>query len=405
MRVWIRIALSILVICALLYSCVFLYLSAYGKSILIKYAQEATGKRITIASFYLRYPFNIVAVNTNIPGIVNIERLYISPSIVGFLTGRIAFNEIRVIRPEVTIEIAAQEESANADIRQDQIAAEPISPAAPLNSPVTGSRVGYKQLPGIILRRIVIEQGVVNLLDHKVSTEGIKITFKDVTLVLTNFYTVARPAIANFMLKARIPWQEGRQDGKIELEGWINLFKKDMLASLKIEGIDGVYLYPYYSTWVDLEKARIESAKLNFTSNLSSLNNDLTAECHLELADIVRRPRESNEPQEKAERLTDAVLDIFRAMNQGKIVLNFTIRTKMDRPEFGFGDIKMAFENKLAQSRRGGFGIDSVLKLPVNLLQGTFKSAGELTRAVFEGVITVGKEAKKAADGAFSKDK
>ena len=113
-----------------------------------------------------------------------------------------------------------------------------------------------------------------------------------------------------------------------------------MLASLKIENIDAIAFYPYYSTWVDLEKARIEKAKLNFSSKIRGKDNDISAQCHLELTDIVRKVRPPEEAQQKAERLTDAVLDMFKAMNQGKVVLDFTLHTKMDHPQFGFENIK-----------------------------------------------------------------
>ena len=63
-----------------------------------------------------------------------------------------------------------------------------------------------------------------------------------------------------------------------------------MQASVDIRDIDGIYLYPYYANWVDLEGARIEKAKLNFSSKITGINNDVNAACHLALADIVRRP-------------------------------------------------------------------------------------------------------------------
>jgi len=180
-----------------------------------------------------------------------------------------------------------------------------------------------------------------------------------------------------------------------------------MQATLKVEDIDGIYLYPYYSAWVDLEKARIEKAKLNFFSNIQGLNNDVIAQCRLELTDIVRRPRPPDEPQEKAARLTDAVLDKFRSLDEGKIVLEFPIKTKMDKPEFGFGEIKMAFEKKLAESTSKDRGIkpQEVLTFPAKLVEGTFKGATQLTTALIGGVISAGKEIEKAFEAAFRKEK
>jgi predicted nucleotidyltransferase len=69
----------------------------------------------------------------------------------------------------------------------------------------------------------------------------------------------------------------------------------------------------------------------------------------------------------------------------------------MDRPEFGFGDIKMAFEEKLTQGTKSkGINIEDILVLPAKLLQGTVKSATDLSKAVIDGTVAVGREITKA---------
>ena len=77
----------------------------------------------------------------------------------------------------------------------------------------------------------------------------------------------------------------------------------------------------------------------------------------------------------------------------------------MDRPEFGFGNIKMAFENKLAEARKGG-GLkpQDVLSLPANLVQGTFKGLTDLTTAVIGGTISAGKQIVKSVEDTFKKE-
>jgi hypothetical protein len=159
---------------------------------------------------------------------------------------------------------------------------------------------------------------------------------------------------------------------------------------------------------VDLEKARIEKATLNFISTIHGLNNNVTADCHLELADIVRKPRspEDSPEREKAEQIADAVLDLFRAMNQGKIVLDFIIRTKMDRPEFGFKSVKSAFEEKLALASKanGSFQPQDLLMLPGKLLEGAVKGATDFSKAVIEGTFAVGNQLKKSVEDTFKKE-
>jgi hypothetical protein len=120
----------------------------------------------------------------------------------------------------------------------------------------------------------------------------------------------------------------------------------------------------------------------------------------------VRRPRPPEETQEKAEKITDAVLGIFKALNQGKIVLDFTIRTKMDQPVFNFGNIKMAFEDKLAQARKGEvFNAQEVFLFPTRLLEGAVKGMTNLSRAIVDGVFNVGLQVKKSVEDTFKKEK
>ena len=155
---------------------------------------------------------------------------------------------------------------------------------------------------------------------------------------------------------------------------------------------------------MDLEKARIEKAKLNFSSKIQGTNNDVSAQCHLELADIVRKVRPPEEPQQKAEMITDAVLDMFKSMDQGRVVLDFTLHTKMDHPQFGFDNIKSAFEGKLMQARASaGLRTQDLLLFPGKMLQSGIKSGTELSKAVIDGVFALGSGLKKVFEDAMNK--
>ena len=93
-------------------------------------------------------------------------------------------------------------------------------------------------------------------------------------------------------------------------------------------------------------------------------------------------------------------------MNEGNIVLDFTIKTKMDQPEFNFGDIRMAFEDKLMSSRKGhGAKAQEVLLFPVKVLGGTAKETTHVTTSVFVGTISALNRIKDAFIGLFKEDK
>jgi len=452
-KFWLKILVPILIILVVLFSAAYLFLALQGKSIFEKELERALQKPVSIGYLRLSPSLNIEVRNLNIQGLAQVDSIYVSPSILNLLMGRIAFNEIRIIRPRLTYEkpatgapkkematmpVVSQPQkpslasaisaisnitSAPSDIaavtegvatainaftpaKVANITTAPTAAPEPLKSqPALPPAPQQKQYPPLIFKHIIVKDGQLDFIDRQAGSEGIKITLKDIFFNLTNLYLLPRSVATNFELRARIPWQEGSEEGKIEASGWLNLYKKDIQATLKISDIDGIYLYPYYSQWVDLEKARIAQAKLNFSSKIQGVNNDITAACHLELTDIVRTPRSGDEPQEKAEKIADAVLDVFRALNNGKIVLDFTIRTKMDRPEFGFDSIREAFENKLAQGRAAGaFRPEEILKAPGKVIEGTVKSARDLSKAVLDGVFAIANEIKKTAEDTFRRE-
>jgi hypothetical protein len=394
MRPWKEILLIAFFIIILIFTGLHIFVNIQGKALLAKKLADVFNREVKIGSLVTSFPATINIKGIEAKDLFKIDEVTAGGGVFDIFRKSFKLSKLKISRPTFTlqqglIKSAAENNDATPDLNPKAIPK------------------GKFLFPGFFISRLIVNDGTVNLVDKTLGKDGLTIKIKDLNIRVDNLNFSRRGSyITDFSLKGKIPWQEGQEEGKIEAEGWLNLFKKNMQATLKIEDIDGIALYPYYSNWVDLEKARIEKAKLNFISNVQSLNNDLTAYCRLELVDIVRKPRPPEEGQEKAEKITDAVLDMLRALNQGKIVLDFTIRTKMDRPEFSFGSIKMAFEDKLAQGRKGG-GLkpEDVLMFPSKLLETTVKSTTDLSKAVIDGVFAVGNELKKAFESTLKKEK
>jgi len=390
---WVKIAFIAVVALMCIFTAVHIFLVFWGRTLIIQELHNLTGRKVTIGDFRITPPLNLHIKSLNIEGFVKADSILISPSLPSVLFGCIGLNQLVIINPELTYERFAVEAAAppvagamvevTSKTTDKAIASVENLVKSELSSEPRKKRI--KIIP-FILKQAAIENGKVSFIDNTVGTQGIRITIKDINFKLSNLYLMPRSAVAKFDLEGKIPWKEGQDEGAIDLDGWINLYDRDMLASLKITKIDGVYLYPYYSQWVDLEKARIDSAKLNFTSEVSGLKNNVTAQCHLELTDIVRKPRPLDEQVEQAEKIADTVIDIFRTLNQGKIVLDFTIRTKMDRPEFGFDNIKMAFQDQI--NKGSGLTPQRVMGLPAEFAEGAFKGLANLTSAVIGGTIS-----------------
>lgn len=385
---------SVVIFISLLY--VFFMLSI--KTIIANKIEQAFGAKTTIEKLNIKPPLNVEIKGFKVEDLIKADYIYLSPSIPSFLFGKLAFNKIRIINPQATYKRTAYIDEPVKDSRAPAVESVPIAESQPPKNTKQA-----KAMP-VIIKSLKIKSGKLNFIDSTASSGTINFVIEDIEFYLTNFSTGRISPVTNFILRGNISWNTGESDGKILLQGWIDSSKKDMLADLKIENIDAIVFYPYYSTWVDLEKARIDKAKLNFSSKIQGKNNNATAHCRLELTDIVRKVRPPDESQEKAEMLTDAVLEMFKTMDQGKVVLNFTLNTKMDRPIFGFGDIKQAFEGKLMQGRaKAGMRPQDVLLWPAKLLQSGIQSGANLSNAAIDGVFALGNGIKKFFEEAINK--
>lgn len=390
MRHLIKIVIIYFLVLFLILSALYAILALRGKDLIIRKLEDLTRKKVTIDYFLLSPTFHLKLKKINLEGSFKADSIDLSPSILRLFTGKIAFNSIKVQKPEFILEKFTPETPVN------------LKEAAVVKETVTPKKITV--LP-FICKRLKIWDGRIDYIDHTLGQDAFKITVNKIYFYLNNFNIFSPSLAADFQLTGELPWPEGKEVGKIKAEGWLNFFKKNMEANLNISGIDGIYFYPYYSNWVDLGKARIEKAKLNFTSDISSLNNNLTANCHLELTDIVFTPRSPEETEEKAEKIATAVLDIFKSLDEGKIVLDFVIRTKMSSPEFRFGDVRMAVEDKITGARKGsGLQVGDVFVLPSKILGGMFKATTDLSRAVIDGTFAVGKEIKDSVSGVLKKE-
>jgi len=414
MKTWKKITAVVISLVAILACLLYAGIGLSGKNFIAAQLKRSTGREATIGHCDVSFPLNLVVRDINIPDLVMVEKVIISPSILRMAFGGLALNKIQIIRPRVTIdkkqlpsESQAKEQAIEAVAAEVFGGAEAGDQEDSKESGATNFPAEAKtRTPNLIIKHLILENGELDFIDQDVGDQGINIEIKDINFELTDLYLPAtRSAVTNFKLTGNMPWriEQGQEAGTIQAEGWFNMGKKDIAAEININDMDGIYLYPYYSNWVDLEKARIQEATLNFDSSIRGINNNLVADCHLELANIVFKPREPKESKEKAEKIASTVIDIFKTMNQGKIVLDFTIKTKMDRPEFGFGDIRMAFEEKLNEGAASRVGAEDILMFPARLWEGAVRTTVDISKTVIKGTSNVSNQVGDFVAGAYKK--
>jgi len=373
---------TVTLVLILIFVATYIFLNVKGKHLLTEKLEKALKKEISISRLQLRIPLVLVIEDIRIADLASAQRIYITPSLSGLFSNRLVFSKVTVVRPEINWDIKP---SSN------------TQPENPANLSLNPHNPSVNLFP-VIIKDLQLKEGIINFTDHTVSESGLNITLKDVLLEVDNLYLVyPHSAVTNFQLTAKVPWQEDAAEGIFYTSGWLNLYKKDMQARIEIEGINGVYLHPYYSNWVDLENSLISEATLSFFSDIMGENNDVTANCRLELTDIQFRPRPPDKPEHKAEKFTTAVLGIFRSLNQGRVILHFTVKTKMDEPRFNFASINEAVDKTLMEAiKTGKVKTEDVASLPARLFENMAQGTTGATRAIINGAISMGKGIKDA---------
>ena len=378
-----------------------LAVNLYGKALLTKKLKSIFNREVTVASVRSSFPFTIIIKDIEVTGLLRVNEVKAEGGAVDIFRRGFSLSSLKLVGLVAHVEKPLKVAVPQMVPFAQKLA---ISARAMNATPDTLATLRIHSL-FLSVKHLLIRDGNVTFVDKSVGEKGITITIKDLNLNVENLCLPMREhLITSFDLRAAGPWQEGQEEGKVYVEGWIDMFKRSMDASVKIDAIDGAYLNPYYSRWVNLEKARVEKVKLNFTGDIHGLNNNVTAVCHLELSDIVFKPRPIEEEPLKAEKIATAVMGILKTMDQGKMVLDFTIRTKMDRPEFSFGPLREAFQDKIIQGKKST-AVQEAAQLPGKLLEGLFKGAKDLTTAVVVGTLSAGKEVGRTIGISFKKEK
>ncbi len=387
-------------ICILVFAGLFIALhilvNLKGKSLLENNLQQLLNRKVYIGRLSTSWPLNVRVYDLRIEGICGIEEVFLIPGAYDIFNRVFKLSSVEIIKPEISLE-----QTPDGLITYRSKASE--GNQQPAQPKVARKKEDIKPVR-LAIDQILIKEGSFDFIDTKTSKQKIKISARNFNLKLENLILGRLVSqITSFSISSDLPWDDVKEKGTVDVEGWLNLKKKDMQAKVSIEDIDGIAFYPYYEKWVDLENTRIKKAKLNFSADLNSVSNDMTVTYRIELTDIEFKPRSPDEEEHKAEKIAHAVIGIFKNLNQGKIVLEQTFKTKMDNPEFGFDIIRKAFEDKLSEGRNN-FDPQEVLILPSKLIEGTFKGITGAASAFINGAIGAGKEIGRVVQDSLKKE-
>jgi len=402
----------VVIFCSLFVLCfgaAFLFLHFKGKSFIVNELKSLTGRNVTIEKFFLSGTLKIELQNLKIENIFKADSIKIIPNILESLSGRIVIQGIEITKPEFVVVRAIDKGNAELVLADSPLYVKAVaSPIPSIDVSLISSRRSIKikklMVNALFIKNVSVKEGTFGFLDKTVSTEPVKLIVQNLNINLNNAILLPRSVINNIELRGNVPLEGSAEMGQIEISGWVNFIKKDIEASIKIHNIDGVSLYPYYSDWVKLDKSRINTAKLSFDSQIHGFNNDVTADCRLELTEISFKERLEEEKEPRAEKIANFVLGLLKSIDGGKMEVKFPIKTKMDNPVFGGNVIKDAVMEKVVKARdKSRIKAEDLVLFPEKVVQGTVKGATDITKALISGAADIGKELKSVFMGTVDK--
>lgn len=312
----------------------------FGKDIAVKQIEKALGKKTTLEKIDFRIPLGVAIKKLEIEGLCKVDEILVSPSILGFFFGRIILNDLRLINPDIYLEQSAEGKfnfiPSRPENRAEVTSVDSSGPAIPASAPAP--KESKQKLPEIILTNLVIKDGKVTFNDKKVSEAGLEIILKNINASVSKIKFPLTALRSDFMASANLASPNNTWLGSVDTKGWIDWAKKDMDAEFGVKNLEAAYFYPYTGDFISQRK--VLSAKVDLVSTLKAQNNDLEAVCDFNLHNLVyAQVSAEKEITNPFDMFTKNALDLFTD-SDGNLKLEFTVSTKLDRPELGGKKLK-----------------------------------------------------------------
>ena len=311
-----------MLIIAALYLALNAALLTFGKALIISQIEKNLYAKASLEKVTFGLPLSINIDKLSIEGLFKADSVLVSPSIMGFLAGRIILNSLKIARPEITL-------TRDKDDK--------------FNLPRIESK---GKAPPILLAGLKIQDGKLIFLDKKIDPDGYRVVVNDINVDIAKVAFPPTSLYTNFKASAIFVNGASSPAGKAIASGWIDFGPKDMDGKFELKDVEAVVLSPYYQNIIPAKK--LHSGKLNFIADLKAKNNDLLVKCHLEFSDIVYGKEEGEGKNSVSDLFSDA-LGIFSDAS-GRVTFDFSFNTKLDKPRVDLINLKGTIAQAAAQN-------------------------------------------------------
>ncbi len=342
---------KILFVAVIIFLVIFLtsaiFVALKGKDIATEALQKALNRKVNLGSIKLKLPFSIEVDNLAVENLINCKQVILTPSIIGFVSGRIALNRLQLVNPEIFI--TRQEDGS-------------------WNLPASAS----KEKSNVAIAGIVISNGTLNFMDKKIDPAGFSLKVQDIYLDVHTSLLSAQPLNVSFYLKSNVIPTGNNPPAVISANGWVNLLRKDMKGKIELTNLNALQLLPYFQQYLP---SSLKSGSIFFKSDMNAKNNDLTAVCNLSVKDLAFEKKEGEKNPSLS--FLDIVTGGLKNENQD-VSIDFTVKTKLNKPRI---DVAKLTGSVVAKSMG-----ESMMKDPQGTIE-KFKGLGKELESFGKGML------------------
>lgn len=324
-----------------------LYVRVNGRTIILTELEKKFGVKAGISGFHVGFPLSIVVKDFVVKDKIHVDKITIVPSLFGFLKGDIVLNSCVLDKPHLKITRETNEtfDFGVISYKPAEIAEKPASAQETVlqKNAVVVSHLSKKpkHARNFYLKRLKIKNAVIDFVD-KATGSGedfcLRLDEFNVNIFQASFLSLSKMRLsAQGQLKSR----QGVAVGSVELLGWFDYPDRDMDMKMQLKDARLAYLGPYYMKFF---KEELESGNMLLSADLKSNHNALKADCHVELDNIAFKNNEGSAGKNNVSAGDFAALAFDSILStQGRMIFDFSIQTKMDRPRFENARFKGTF--------------------------------------------------------------
>ncbi|HDZ77004.1 MAG TPA: DUF748 domain-containing protein [Candidatus Omnitrophica bacterium] len=359
--------LWIFIIIVVIFSIGYILTAIFAKSFIEKMIQKQIDVKTEISSVSLGLPLNLQINGLVLENLAKVEKIKIAPSIIGLLSGKTILNSITLIKPDITLER-----------KKD----------GSFNIPLPKKENDTK----LIIAGLIIKDGTITLFDNKVTQGSFSFAIKDIDIQIKKASPLPYPLKIKYKLSGAIPSRPAVKEATVSGEGLIDITNKNMQGNFNISGIDAVFFRPYFKRFIPKDD-EIEGAYVDFNADLTAKDNDLLIKCQLAIKNIPSKKETTTAQTEQPPSLSldFTPLDLFKNQ-QGETVVNFKIKTKLDKPRLSISYLKAEiFQDAIKNILQNPEKVKNIIKDISDRfknkntdLEGEFKSFRDKLKSVIE---------------------